>query len=118
MFNQINKGEGITGALRKVDSSQMTHKNPALREAGGSSAAVASTKPAPPKPGTKPGALKAKKPPKTALEGNKWSIEYHENESGIVIDDTSLGQTVNVFGCKNTVIQIKGKINAIQMGAL
>lgn len=113
VFSQINQGEGITSGLRKVDKEQMTHKNPALRA---QSTPATKTKPAPPKPGTKPGSLKAKKPSKTALEGNKWTVEYHENESGIVIDDTSIGQTVNVFGCKNTVIQVKGKVNAIQMG--
>lgn len=115
VFGQLNRGEGITGGLRKVDQSEMTHKNPSLRSAAPIAAAVAGGKPAPPKPGSKPGAVKAKKPSKTVLEGNKWCIEYHEGEKGIVIDETSLGQTVNVFGCKDTVVQVKGKINAIQM---
>jgi adenylyl cyclase-associated protein len=76
---------------------------------------TSSSKSGPPKPGSKPGFLKAKKPAKTALEGNKWSVEYHEGEKEIVIEDTSLSQIVNVFGCKDTVIQVKGKVNAIQM---
>lgn len=112
VFSQINQGEGITGALRKVDSSQMTHKNPSLRN---QASASASARPAPPKPGSKPGALKSKKPAKTALEGNKWSVEHHEGNKAIVLEETSLGQTVNVFGCKDSVIHVKGKINAIQM---
>lgn len=115
VFAQINKGEGVTGGLRKVDKSEMTHKNPELRAAAAAAPIVASSKPAPPRPASKPGSLKAKKPAKTALEGNKWSIEYHEGEKGIVIDETSLGQTVNIFGCKDTVVQVKGKVNAIQM---
>jgi adenylyl cyclase-associated protein len=32
VFSQINQGEGITSALKHVDKSQMTHKNPALRD--------------------------------------------------------------------------------------
>jgi adenylyl cyclase-associated protein len=115
LFGQLNKGEAITGGLRKVDKSEMTHKNPALRATAPATNAVASAKPAPPKPSSKPGSVKAKKQAKTALEGNKWCVEFHEGERGIVIDDTSLGQTMNVFGCKDTVIQVKGKINAIQM---
>ncbi|MCO5613787.1 hypothetical protein L7F22_068065 [Adiantum nelumboides] len=117
VFGQINQGEGITGSLKRVDPSQMTHKNPALRGQAAPVSAVigASGKPAPPKPGSKPGSLKAKKPPKTALEGNKWAVEYHEGNRSIVLEETSIGQTVNVFGCKDSVIHVKGKVNAIQM---
>ncbi|UZJ51758.1 hypothetical protein CBS101457_001078 [Exobasidium rhododendri] len=122
LFGELNKGEAITSGLRRVDKSEMTHKNPELRQGTFSPAAATTTpadtsssKTAPPRPGSKPGFLKAKKPAKTALEGNKWSIEYHEGEKGIVIEDTSLSQTVNVYGCKDTVIQVKGKVNAIQM---
>lgn len=31
LFGQLNKGEGVTAGLKKVDKSQMTHKNPDLR---------------------------------------------------------------------------------------
>ena len=34
MFEQLNRGEDVTKGLRKVDKSQMTHKNPALRAGG------------------------------------------------------------------------------------
>ncbi|CAO1617062.1 unnamed protein product [Sympodiomycopsis kandeliae] len=116
VFSQLNKGEGITSGLKKVDSSQMTHKNPSLRGAGGSQAAAPSSgKPTPPRPGSKPASLRPKKPAQTALEGNKWNVENHENNREIVIDATELNHTVNIFGCKNCVIQIKGKINAVAM---
>lgn len=113
VFSQINRGEGITSGLRKVDKSEMTHKNPSLRTAA--QAPAASSKPAPPKPGTKPGALKPKKPAKTALEGNKWTVEYHEGQRDIVIEETALSHTVNLFNCKDSVVQIRGKVNAVQM---
>ncbi|CAO1613795.1 unnamed protein product [Parajaminaea phylloscopi] len=115
VFSQLNQGEGITRSLKKVDASQMTHKNPELRNRGESAAGTESARPAPPRPGSKPAAMRPKKPAKTALEGNKWVIEHHENNSSIVVEETELSQTVNVFGCKNSVIQVKGKLNAIAM---
>lgn len=113
VFSQLNQGEGITKALKKVDASQMTHKNPALR---GAAAPSPSGKPTPPRPGSKPASLRPKKPPKTELEGNKWNVENHEDNNAIVIEATEINHTVNIFGCKNCVIQIKGKINAVSMG--
>lgn len=115
VFNQLNQGEGITSGLKKVDASQMTHKNPSLRAAAPAASPSSSTKPAPPRPGSKPASLRPKKPAQTVLEGNKWNVENHENNREIVIDATELNHTVNIFGCKNCVIQIKGKINAVAM---
>lgn len=116
VFSQLNQGEGITRGLKKVDSSQMTHKNPELRSSAPGPASSSSSKPTPPKPGSKPSSLRPKKPAQTALEGNKWTVEYHENPAQpIVIEATELNQTVNIYGCKGAVIQIKGKINAVAM---
>lgn len=42
MFAELNRGEEVTKGLRKVDKSEMTHKNPALRA---SSVVPASTAP-------------------------------------------------------------------------
>ncbi|SAM71154.1 probable adenylyl-cyclase-associated protein CAP [Ustilago bromivora] len=114
VFGQLNQGEKITKGLKKVDTSQMTHKNPELR-ATAAPAALSATKAAPPKLAAKPAQLKAKKPAKTQLDGNKWTIEYHEDNRSIVIDQTEINQTVNIFNCKNSIVQIKGKINAVQM---
>lgn len=111
VFGQLNQGENITKGLKKVERSQMTHKNPELR----GTAAPPPAKTAPPKLAAKPAQLKAKKPAKTQLDGNKWTIEYHEDNRSITIDQTELNQTVNIFNCKNSIVQIKGKINAVQM---
>ncbi|PWZ02777.1 hypothetical protein BCV70DRAFT_197037 [Testicularia cyperi] len=113
VFGQLNKGENITKGLKRVDPSQMTHKNPELRALP--AAAPAASKPTPPKLAAKPTQLQAKKPPKTQLDGNKWTIEHHEDNKTIVLDQTELNQTVNVFNCKNCIIQIKGKVNAVQV---
>lgn len=74
MFAELNRGADVTKGLRKVEKSEMTHKNPALRA---SSTVPSSTSPSlgkkPTKP-AKPQSLSTKKPAKFALEGNKWLI--------------------------------------------
>lgn len=57
-----------------------------------------------------------KKLAKTELEGNKWNIENHENNPMILIDQTEINQIINIFNVKNSVIQIKGKVNAVSLG--
>ena len=76
-----------------------------------------------------------KKPSKFALEGIKWAIvrlsrsthrapfdlsslqEFQENESSLVVENAQLNQSVNLFGCKKSTIIIKGKVNAVTLGA-
>ena len=81
VFSELNKGADVTKGLRKVDATQMTHKNPSLR-AGATvptrsdiSGSIGRGKsPAPPGKKPKPEAMRTKKPPKKELEGNKWLI--------------------------------------------
>ncbi|KZT74000.1 cyclase-associated protein [Daedalea quercina L-15889] len=116
VFAELNRGEEVTKGLRKVDKSEMTHKNPALR-AGSmvpSTAGSASAPKRPVKP-TKPHALAGKKPAKFALEGNKWMIEYQENESALTVENVEISQTVNLYGCKSSTIVVKGKVNAVTL---
>ncbi|KAI8999016.1 cyclase-associated protein [Trametes punicea] len=118
VFEQLNRGEEVTKGLRKVDKSQMTHKNPALRAGGTVPASPTSCCAAPGKKPTKPSkpqALMGKKPAKFALEGNKWAIEYQENQSPLTLDNVEISQTVNLYGCKNTTVVVKGKCNAVTM---
>lgn len=74
VFSELNKGEGVTKGLRKVDRSEMTHKNPALR--AGSVVSDSSARGKSPAPGKKPKpeSMRVKKPPKKELDGNKWTI--------------------------------------------
>ncbi|KAI8364889.1 adenylate cyclase associated N terminal-domain-containing protein [Choanephora cucurbitarum] len=114
VFAEINKGSSVTANLRKVDKSEMTHKNPSLRAS--SSVAVATpTSPkrqGPPTP-NKPDKYTLKKAAKTSLEANKWVVENHENNHDIVIEETAINQAVYIFNCKNSTIRIKGKVNAV-----
>jgi adenylyl cyclase-associated protein len=81
----------------------------------------------------KPPSLMAKKPSKFALEGTKWIIvslvvssvctcidsglqEYQENERNLIVENAGMSQTISLFGCKNSTIVIKGKVNAVTIG--
>jgi len=109
LFSEINqKGNNITGGLKKVSKDQMTHKNPNLRA---SSVVPDKAKPTP-KPAAAAPKQAAKKPPVFELKGKKWIVEHQEDKQ-LTIDDTSPKYTVYIFNCKNTQIQIKGKVNSI-----
>ncbi|KAF9555955.1 hypothetical protein EC968_008555 [Mortierella alpina] len=112
VFAQLNQGEAITAGLRKVDKSKMTHKNPELRASG--MVTAGSAKPSSPKragPGAppKPASLTLKKPPKLALEGNKWVVENFENNNEVILDSVEINHSVYIYGCKNSTILIKSK---------
>eukprot|EP00178_Gracilaria_changii_P021166 TRINITY_DN63037_c0_g1_i1.p2 TRINITY_DN63037_c0_g1~~TRINITY_DN63037_c0_g1_i1.p2 ORF type:complete len:219 (-),score=43.43 TRINITY_DN63037_c0_g1_i1:32-688(-) len=111
LFAEINKGGDITKGLNKVSDDQKTHKNPDLR--GASVVPASATSGASSTTAKKP-AVTATKPPKgPELQGNKWVIEYHVNNSNLVIEKTETKHSVVIYGCKNSQIQIKGKINNI-----
>lgn len=107
LLQQLNQGTEITKGLRKVTDEQQTHKNPALRTSG----------PAPYKPPVASKPVGRVSPPrgpaKLALEGKKWCVEYHKDNQNLVVDQTEMSQSVNVYKCDNVVLQVKGKINSI-----
>jgi adenylyl cyclase-associated protein len=76
VFGEINKGSDVTKGLRKVDKSQMTHKNPSLRASSTVSDADSSVRGKSLAPGKKPKpeSMRVKKPPRKELDGNKWTI--------------------------------------------
>jgi adenylyl cyclase-associated protein len=43
--------------------------------------------------------------------------EYQENEAALTVDNAEISHIVNLFGCKNSTIIVKGKINAVTIGA-
>lgn len=115
VFGEINKGSDVTKGLRKVDKSQMTHKNPSLR--AGSTVtdhgASAGTKSAAPGKKPKPESMRLKKPPKQELDGNKWTIENYEKPSEPIEIEVSMSQSVLISKCSHTTIILKGKANAV-----
>ncbi|KAK0645593.1 putative adenylyl cyclase-associated protein [Cercophora newfieldiana] len=115
VFSELNQGEAVTKGLKKVDKSQMTHKNPALRASSTVPERESSVRGKSPAPGKKPKpeSMRVKKPPKKELEGNKWTIENFEKET--VEIEASLSQSILISKCSGTTIQIHGKANAISI---
>ncbi|VDK48828.1 unnamed protein product [Anisakis simplex] len=116
LFAEINRGADITKGLKKVTADMQTHKNPALRtqvpapdDVIKSGEQHVSSKDA----GKKE---EVQKPAKTWLEnGKQWNVEYHKNNPNIIVETTNMKQTVYVFRCENSVIQVKGKLNSITL---
>ncbi len=117
VFSELNQGESITKNLKKVEKSQMTHKNPALR----ASAKVPVHKPVPPR---KPRSLSKKqagtsKPPKKELVDNKWLVQnFVDAPAGQPITlEVTMNQSVFISDCEAIVVQIKGKVNAVTINS-
>ena len=108
LFDDLNKGEAVSKGLKKVTDDMKTHKNPALR----GTAPVPAKKEKSSSP-PKYGAPTSQKPPKFGLEGKKWIVEYQRNNPGLVIEETEVNQSVYIFKCEGSTINVKGKVNAI-----
>ncbi|GMI88178.1 cyclase associated protein 1 [Hibiscus trionum] len=53
-------------------------------------------------------------PPKLELQmGRKWAVENQIGRKNLVIDDCDAKQSVYIYGCKDSVLQIQGKVNNI-----
>jgi adenylyl cyclase-associated protein len=106
LLASINKGGAVTSGLKKV-TDDMKSKNQKDKS---------SVVPATQAKTTTTGGAKAaavKKPPKFALEGNKWLVEHQSQNRELVISDTEAKQTVYIYKCSQSTIQIKGKVNSV-----
>lgn len=115
IFDQLNKGEAVTSGLRKVQASEMTHKNPALK-AQASTGPVSSSQGSP-APAPKPQAIRQKKPASKVLDGNRWTIENYEDitRQGAIRIDAEKQQSILISKCNSCVIEVVGKANAISI---
>jgi len=105
LFAELSKGENVTSGLKKVTADMKTKNLPADQK----SSVVKAIEPK----GGREDKDKPKKPAKFSLEGNKWVVENQSGNRDIVISETEPKQTVYIFGCVNSTIQVKGKVNAI-----
>lgn len=120
VFEQLNQGDAVTSNLRKVDKSEMTHKNPNLRAGSGvpertssqGSSASRSKSPAPSKK-PKPENMRARKPPRKDLEGNKWFVENFDNPGEIIEINAQQNQSILISRCNKTIVKVSNKANAI-----
>jgi adenylyl cyclase-associated protein len=109
LLNELGKG---TFGLRKVDKSEMTHKNPALRQSG------AVPENLNPKDAPKAGLTTSAGPPKLQLDGNKWVVENHGGNNSLLIENPEIKHVVYVYNCQNSTLTVKGKVNAITIGII
>ncbi|XP_042494816.1 cyclase-associated protein 1 [Macadamia integrifolia] len=105
VFQEINSGKPVTSGLKKVTDDMKT-KNRADRtgviSSGGKEVRTGS-----------PSFSKAG-PPKLELQmGRKWVVENQIGRKNLVIDDCDAKQSVYIFGCKDSVLQVQGKVNNI-----
>ncbi|KAF7840940.1 cyclase-associated protein 1-like [Senna tora] len=104
VFQEISTGN-VTSGLRKV-TNDMKSKNRADR-----TGIVGATEKES-RPSSK--AFSKAGPPKLELQmGRKWAVENQIGQKGLVIDDCDSKQSVYVYGCKDSVLQIQGKVNNI-----
>ena len=125
VFEQLNQGSAVTSNLRKVDKSEMTHKNPSLRASSTvparsdsqNSKSPTRGKSLAPVPGKKPKpeSLRAKKIPRKHLDGNKWFIEHYESPEEVVEIPAQISQSILVSRCHKTILKVTNKANAIQV---
>lgn len=124
VFDQLNQGDAITSSLRKVDKSQMTHKNPALRQGStvpgererpGSSDSVSRARSPMPSKKPKPESMRGRKPPRKDFEGNKWLIENYDNPGEIIDIPAAQNHSILISRCNKTIIKINNKANAISI---
>ncbi|RZC92562.1 hypothetical protein C5167_029340 [Papaver somniferum] len=105
VFQEISSGETVTAGLRKVTADMKT-KNRSDRT--GVVGASAKEKP------TSTSSFSKTGPPKLELQmGRKWVVENQIGKKNLVIDDCDAKQSVYLFGCKDSVLQIQGKVNNI-----
>ncbi|CAM0875079.1 unnamed protein product [Alopecurus aequalis] len=112
VFQEISAGTAVTSGLRKVTDDMKT-KNRADRSGVVNSAAAA---PAPaPEKTSRAGSFSFKSaPPKLELQmGRKWVVENQVGKKDLAIDDCDSRQSVYVYGCKDAVLQVNGKVNNI-----
>uniref|UniRef100_A0ACD5X6D9 Uncharacterized protein n=1 Tax=Avena sativa TaxID=4498 RepID=A0ACD5X6D9_AVESA len=111
VFQEISGGKAVTSGLRKVTDDMKT-KNRADRSGVVNSTAAAA--PAPPKT-SRAGSFAFKSaPPKLELQmGRKWVVENQVGKKDLAIDDCDSRQSVYVYGCKDSVLQVNGKVNNI-----
>jgi adenylyl cyclase-associated protein len=110
LFAEINKGGAITSGLKKVTKDMKNKYDP-------NKSTVISDAPVPEKKTAAPKAAAGAKKgtPKVELSGNKWIVEWQENNNNIEINETELKQTIYIYKCEKSVIKIKGKVNSVSL---
>ncbi|KAK7264300.1 hypothetical protein RJT34_31907 [Clitoria ternatea] len=104
VFQQLNSGN-VTAGLRKVTDDMKTKNRTDRTGIVGTSVKESHASPR---------ALPKAGPPKFELQmGRKWVVENQIEKKGLAIEDCDAKQSVYIYGCKNSVLQVQGKVNNI-----
>lgn len=119
VFAAISSGADSKSAteafkLKKVDKSQMTHKNPALREAGGLQPKAKEPKAAPAAAAQSKTQEKKVLPPRLELDKGTWFCENFEGKD-MEVPEVQMKQNVYISKCKNLTITIPDKVKSISV---
>ncbi|KAJ1668106.1 suppressor of rasval19 [Coemansia sp. RSA 1813] len=112
LFAQINKGNTVTSGLRHVDKTEMTHKNPCLRGTGTIKSSSQGDSSGSQDAQAKKATVAQKRPARMELQGTKWVVENYGTEH-LTIEATETRQTVYMYNCKGTTLEVKNKLNSI-----
>lgn len=104
VFSQLSKGAEVTSGLKKVIKGEKIDRPIPVPKAKAAPAAPVAAKTAAPV-----------KPPKFALNGKKWEIEHQVKNNAIEVTDTEVKQTLYIYKCTDSVVQVKGKVNHITL---
>lgn len=108
VFRELSKGEAVTSGLRKVTADMKT-KNRADRTGAVPAGNFKGSTDGGPAPGSDKSG-----PPKFELQmDRKWVVENQVGNKSLVISKCNAWQSVYIFGCKDSVIQVQGKVNNI-----
>jgi adenylyl cyclase-associated protein len=108
LFAEINKGGAITSGLKKVTKDMKSKYDPSKSTVISETEKKTASAP-------KAAAGAKKGAPKFELSGNKWLVEWQENNNNIEINETELKQTIYIYKCEKSVVRIKGKVNSVSL---
>lgn len=107
VFQEISRGESVTAGLKKVTAEMKTKNRP--DRSGAVPVAAGKDKNA-----TSGHSFSKTGPPKLELQmGRKWVVENQIGKKNLVIEDCDSKQSVYIFGCQDSVVLVKGKVNNI-----
>ncbi|PNW83037.1 hypothetical protein CHLRE_06g304100v5 [Chlamydomonas reinhardtii] len=112
LFAELSKGEAITSGLRKVTDDMKAKNRP---DRSGTVPASAAPAPATAASASGKAAAAPSGPPKLELQGVKWAVENWSGRQDLVLENEAPKNSVYVYGCRDCVLQVKGKVNAVSL---
>lgn len=104
LFADLNRGEAVTSGLRKVTADMKT-KNRTPEDRTVVPPTPSAPRPAISKP-TAGGSVPSKQPKLELVQGQKWNVEYQNGVPDLVISKTEPKQTVYIYNCRESTIQV------------